>query len=364
MRLPMLLREALTAARSSPVPSGLVLLVVAAMCFAAVATVGRQAAVEAAVAEELAGPAARTLTVTDISASNTLTGPVLNTLTGLAGTQAVLARERPIDAVNGALGPGSTPVAVIGVHGTIEAAIDITRGRLPGPSEVLVPEQLLNPLRLTEPAGYLQAADGTQWSIVGAFRAREPFTDLDTMALALPLTSPHTILQQVRVVADTLANVTVMREASLAVIDADPTQVQVATPTALSTTNQSITGQLAGLGRSLLLLILGVGAFFVTAVVLADVLIRRRDLGRRRTLGITRSDLIALVALRTTVPAIAGATLGSIGGYLLVTRQVGPVPLDFALAVAAMATLTAAIACLLPATYAATRDPVSVMRTP
>ena len=50
MNLRTLLREALTAARTAPVPSALVLLVVAAMCFAAVATVGRQAATEAAVA--------------------------------------------------------------------------------------------------------------------------------------------------------------------------------------------------------------------------------------------------------------------------------------------------------------------------
>ena len=63
MKLKMLVREALTAARASPVPSALVLLVVAAMCFAAVATVGRQAAAEAALAQSLAGPAARTLTV-------------------------------------------------------------------------------------------------------------------------------------------------------------------------------------------------------------------------------------------------------------------------------------------------------------
>ena len=65
MNLRTLLREAVTAARTSPVPSALVLLVVAAMCFAAVATVGRQAATEAAVAAELSGPGARVLTVTD-----------------------------------------------------------------------------------------------------------------------------------------------------------------------------------------------------------------------------------------------------------------------------------------------------------
>ena len=74
MNLRTLLREAVTAARTSPVPSALVLLVVAAMCFAAVATVGRQAATEAAVAAELSGPGARVLTVTDTGGTGFLTG--------------------------------------------------------------------------------------------------------------------------------------------------------------------------------------------------------------------------------------------------------------------------------------------------
>lgn len=61
----------------------------------------------------------------------------------------------------------------------------------------------------------------------------------------------------------------------------------VESPTGLAELTQAVGGQLAGYGRSLLLLILGVGAFFVGTVVLSDILIRRRDLGRRRTLGAT-----------------------------------------------------------------------------
>ena len=84
---------------------------------------------------------------------------------------------------------------------------------------------------------------------------------------------------------------------ALAVIDPDPRASSIQTARALSAGNQVITGELAGLGRSLLLLILGAGAFFVSIVVLADVLIRRRDLGRRRTLGIGRGDLIVAAGL-------------------------------------------------------------------
>ena len=92
---------------------------------------------------------------------------------------------------------------------------------------------------------------------------------------------------------------------------------------ALAAGNATITGELAGLGRSLLLLILGAGAFFVAIVVLADVLIRRRDLGRRRTLGIGRADLVLLVAVRTAAPAVLGAVVGAGTGYAVVVGQGG-----------------------------------------
>ncbi len=364
MKLRMLLREALTAARSSPVSSALVLLVVAAMCFAAVATVGRQAAAEAAIAQELSGPEARSMTVTDTSGSGTLTGPTLRVLTGLDGAGAVIARQTPVDAVNGALGEGSDRVAVVQAYGTIDQAVTITRGRLPGTGEAVVPTDMLDTLRLEEAAGYLQAPDGKQWAIVGEFTPREPFGDLGSLAVAGGELTSETTLQQIRVVADSVEHVTIVRDTTLALIDADPTEVRVAVPTALSASNQAVTGQLAGLGRSLLFLILGVGAFFVAVVVLADVLVRRRDLGRRRTLGITRPDLVTLVALRTTSPALLGALLGTLGGYLFVTRQAGTMPVDFTLGVAVLATLTATLACFPPAAYAATRDPVEVMRTP
>ncbi|TFI17992.1 permease, partial [Micrococcus endophyticus] len=87
------------------------------------------------------------------------------------------------------------------------------------------------------------------------------------------------VVQQVRVLAPDTAGTRAMQDSALAVIDPDPRSSQVQTARALAAGNETITGELAGLGRSLLLLILGAGAFFVAIVVLADVLIRRRDLG-------------------------------------------------------------------------------------
>ena len=89
MKLTDLLREAFTAARCSPVPSALVALVVAATACVALITVGRQAALEADLARELAGPNSRTLTVTDVSGSRTLQSATVDVLRGLSGVDLV-----------------------------------------------------------------------------------------------------------------------------------------------------------------------------------------------------------------------------------------------------------------------------------
>ncbi len=144
----------------------------------------------------------------------------------------------------------------------------------------------------------------------------------------------------------------------------DPAQVAVESPVGMAALSGTVDTQLAGFGRSLMLLILGAGGLYVGAVVLSDVLVRRRDLGRRRTLGATRADLTTLVTLRSLIPAFAGAVLGSAIAWLSGPAFGMTVALDFTIAVATLATLTAALAAVAPASYGAALDPVSVMRTP
>lgn len=364
-----LLREAWAATRASRVPATLVAVVVAATCLAAVTTVGRQAAAEAALAQQLAGPQARTLTVTRTSDAAALTPPALTLLAELNGVAAVVATDLPVDAFNGRLGPGTSPVAVVGIHGTIDRALSVTRGRLPGPAEVVVSSDTLDRLGLSEPVGYLEAADGRQWAIVGSFAAKAPFDDLDAMAVTTPVVTDAEAVagysfHQLRVVADAVTHVAAVQAAALAILAPNADEVQVTSALAAANTSQTAAGALAGLGRSFLLLILAAGAFFVAAVVLADVLVRRRDLGRRRTLGITRGALVALVTARTAAPAVLGAVLGSSLGLAWVWRTTGQVLSAFSVAVSVLGVLTAVVAGLAPAIFAARRDPVEVMRTP
>jgi putative ABC transport system permease protein len=99
-------------------------------------------------------------------------------------------------------------------------------------------------------------------------------------------------------------------------------------------------------------------------VVLADVLVRSKDLGRRRALGATRGTIISLVTLRTLGPALLGAALGTGLGIYLTHRLDATPPWQFTTGTATLALLAALAAAIPPALYAATRDPVRVLRTP
>jgi putative ABC transport system permease protein len=86
------------------------------------------------------------------------------------------------------------------------------------------------------------------------------------------------------------------------------------------------------------------------------------DLGRRRVLGATRGT-IALVTLRTLAPAHAGVLLGSSIGTWLAHRAHAVPPLEFTLATATLALVCAVASAIPPALFAATLDPVRVLRT-
>lgn len=357
-----MIREAAASAWAAKVPSLLVAVVTAAMCFVALMTVGQTAASRAAVEASIEGAGARTLIVRDTTSDqgfiNTRT---LSAVSALSSVQSSLALGLPFDSVNGRIGQGGTLVTTWPVHGDLPHAVTLTRGRWPQPGEAIVSTSAQTKLGLPEPVGYLLSGT-VQYPIVGQFGAASPFDDLAGGALVNANTTDTA--SELRVV---ISSITAAPQTQIAVLGilapSDPTGISVQSPLGLAELTRSLNSQLASSARSLLLLILATGGLFVAAVVLSDVLVRRRDLGRRRTLGATRADLALLVTTRAALPAGIGAILGS-GIATFITNQSGfAPPLDFTAAVAVLAILTAAAAAIAPAGYAATRDPVQVMRT-
>ena len=362
MRLTAIIREALTSAWASKVPSILVAVVSAAMCFVALMTVGQTAANQAAVQASLAGAGGRTLIVRDMTGLGFINERTLSVVNGLSSVDTAIAVAMPFDSTNGRLGPGGTLVTTWPVYGDLSSAVKLLLGRWPAPGEALITASAQAAMGLVAPTGFL--AHGTdQYPIVGLYAPLDGFDDFATGAVvnansAIPA-------NELRVVIGNISAAAATQSAVLQILaPSDPGGVSIQSPLGLSELSQTVGSQLAGFGRSLLLLILGVGGLFVAAVVLADVLVRRRDLGRRRTLGVTRADLVSLVTLRAAVSALIGAVIGSVAAVVVTSRIGYASSVGFATAIAILATLTAAIAALAPAAYAANTDPVRVMRTP
>lgn len=363
MRLLELLREAAAASLAGRVSSSLILVVVALTCAASLLTVGQQAAAERRLEAELGRPAARTLTITDDKDSRRITTPAVAMLSSLDLAEHVVAFGTPQDVVNGALGEGSTKSSIVVLAGETADAFELTRGRMPRPGahEALISEGSRNALGMSSASGVVEADSGQQWNVVGSFRARTPFEQLDSFAIVFDA-PPDATYRQIQVTASSVSAVSELQAAVLAVLAPKPGELAIQSPISEADVSAKAQGQLTSFGRSLLLLIFAVSTVFVAVVVLADTLIHRRDLGRRRTLGITRTDLVLLVALRATIPAALGAVVATAGILVVAALRGTPIPPSFAIAVAFLATLASTLAAIAPAIFAAWRDPVAVMR--
>lgn len=362
MKLRSLLTEALAAARSSLVPSLLIAVVAALMTSTSLITVGRQARLEADLAEHLQSPAARTTVITALTDEARLTVPALNLSSDIDGVATAVGISFPVDVYNPVLGPDSGKVALVELYGDAPDAVRLTEGRwpLPGANEALVSASSQEVLRLEHPAGGVVSPDGSQWAIVGRFEPQTPFGALATQVVSLPASAPDSevLLRQIHLIPAESSRASALYQASLELTPGPPGSMDVSPPAVATQSTQQITSQVAGYGRQLVLLIAAVGAALTAVVVFADVLVRRRDLGRRRTLGIPRGHLILLVALRAVFPAFFGAAVGAGAGVL-----VAGAPLDFAASVLVLSVISTFLAALPPAAFAAFRDPVLVMRT-
>lgn len=364
MRAPELLREMWATTWASKVSSALMAIVVATMCFAALTTVGRAVAAAADITQRMEQAGARRLSVVDNRQEGFVNPRTLAVVRQLSTVETANAIGVPFDVVNGHVGRGGIRVAAWPVLGDLTTTATLIRGRWPQPGEAIVSTTQLGKLSFGDPVGYLTTPDGLeQYPVVGSFASKAPFEDLGAgVIVAATAGDPG---RELRVVITSVDAARSTVRSVMAVLA--PTQVEgvaVESPTAIAETARDIASQQASYGRSLLVLILAVGGVFVAAVALADVLIRRRDLGRRRTLGITRADLTVLVTGRTLITSLAGAILGCLTGWLVNTSGGQPTPLAFAAAVGILATVAAVTSALPPAIYATRLDPVEVLRTP
>lgn len=365
MRPLTLIREALATAWATKVPSTLICLLLATMCAATLATVGRTAAAEAQIAERLDAAGARVLVINDTRRGELMPPALIEQTRGLSSVERAVGVTLPVDVVNTTIGPGGTRVPAWTITGDLTDVATLTAGRWPGPGEALVSTTAQDTLGMDHPAGAVTHATGTldlTHSIVGAFTPRDPFTDYD--AGLIIAAEPGTISDSLHVISTTAAQTGPTQRTVLALLaPPSPDAITLRSPVGLAELQAEVTGDFGEFGTTLLLGVLGGGALLIAIVVLADVLVRRTDLGRRRALGATRTTIITLVLTRTLAPAALGATIGVAVGLALTDHWATTPPATFTTATITLALLATTASTLPPALYAATRDPVRVLRT-
>lgn len=364
MRLLTTLGEAARSATAQRVSSAMVAVLCAAICAVTLLTVGRTAAAEAQVLSRLDTAGSRLLVVADDRDTGVVTPAVVAVLAGLDTVERAVGMDAPADMVNTVIGDGGTRVPAWRITGDLTQVVTLTSGRWPAPGEALVSDGATDRLGLTHPAGSVTSTTtGTQHDVVGSFDPREPFNDLAAgLVIAGDGQAPA---RSVQIVVTTVDAARVTEQLTLRTLaPRDPSDLSVRSPTALADVQKAVSGDLGDYGRGLLLLTLGGGAFLIAAVVLGEVLLRRRDLGRRRALGAPRWALVTLVVTRTVAAAVPGAALGTAVGVAAAGAWADRPPVDFSLATGVLTILVAATAATVPAVIAATRDPVSVLRTP
>ena len=365
MRLTEMLAEAWRSAWAAKVPTVLVAIVVAAMCVTTGLTVGRAAAAQATVGARLEDAGSRHLTVTDDRGIGFLSRDLVAQVDGLSVVERAVGLTAAADTVNHAVGPGGRRVPAWQVVGDLEAVVVLTHGRLPGPGEALVSATAQAALGLDAPAGAVTGVGGSAstHAVVGAFAARPPFDHLDA---GLVVRAPEsTVARRIDVVATTPEAARAAQDATLAVLDRpDPRELTVTSPLSLAQIQADVLGDLARYNHTLVLMVLLAGAVLVAVVVMADVLVRSAELGRRRALGSPRWALVSILTVRSAVGAATGAVAGSAAATVVLLRSGTPADAGFTAATAVLALLAAVGATVPPAVLAAHQDPVRVLRTP
>lgn len=145
----------------------------------------------------------------------------------------------------------------------------------------------------------------------------------------------------------------------------DPSTVTVQTSERLAAVRNQVENQLDDFGRTLVLSTFTGSSALVAAILFALVMMRRKDFGRRRALGATRSLIVALLLSQVALAAVGGVLLGTVVALTLLTATQQPLPTPaFIAAVGILAVFTGLVGAVLPAVFASTRDPLRELRVP
>lgn len=361
-----LVRDGVVSALAQPVATAIAALVVAMVCLVVLLTTGRSAAAEHAVIASIESVGTRLIVVTDSTGRAGIESASVPAIEDLTGVTWAFGLGPARDARNPDVPSRITQVPVRPLVGTLPPEVRVTVGRFPAaPHEAVVGPQAAAALGLGDIVGALRDGE-VRIGVVGQFAATGPLEFLNGTVLRQAEPGEQFPVRYIYVVVDDAAESPQIAQAIGAVLLADDaTQVDIATSEGVIALRDVIAGTLGASSRQLMAGLLSVGLVLVTVTMLGAVAGRRRDFGRRRALGASKSAIVVLVLVQTAVAAVAGAVVGTAAGLAGVRATAGAIPsVSFTVGLAVLTVLVALVGSAPPAFAAASRDPVRILRVP
>lgn len=358
-----LAREVAASALAQGVLSSIMVLVMGGSVVAILATAGRSAATEAAVLDRIDAAGTRTVTVMISGEHPQVSTALVDTIAALPLVESVVGLGRVVDATAAAI-PDGERIGIRPVYGQI-AGTPVDARIHPGPVVLVDPEHL-RPVGLPGGAGVLRVLDGPEYPVGGSFGAPEFLAPYQPLAVIPIAPDDPTTFATIVIVATAAHNVELTTDLVRGyLVDIPPEDLTIANSDSLVALQRAISGELTSSSHAIILGVLAVTVAITLAVVTGAVLLRRKDLGRRRALGATRPTIIVLIMGQVLLLSVV-ATLAGVAVGLAATALSGhpPPPWTFTLAVAVAVVLAATTAAALPAVLAAHRDPLRELRVP
>lgn len=358
------MRDAVRSAAAQPVATLTAALVVAIVCLVAFATAGRSAAVEQQVMGRIDGVGTRLVTAVDLAGTAGLVSATVNEVARSEHVTWVFALGPVVDVRNADLSRAGAPAPLRSLHGDLPADIALVGGRAPRVGEAVVGVDAARLLGLGQSSGAV--TDGrSSWPVVGVVDAAGPLASLSGSVL-VKSNGASADIRYLYVLADDVVHVDEIAVAIPALAVADEVNgLEVESPDGAIALREVVAGDLGVASRQLMATVLTIGLVLVGLTMFGAVAGRRRDYGRSRALGASRSTVVVLVLVQTGIAAVLGATVGCLVGLVAVRLMSGGFPdSTFTVGVGLLAVLMAAVGAVPPAIVAARRDPVRILRVP
>jgi putative ABC transport system permease protein len=352
-----LMAESVRVAWSTRVVSGLVFILGLAVPASVLGVTGLNIEAQAAILARVDDVGARTLTIVSSSAGPVIPSSAVERIVRLDGVAWVVGLGPFFDVRTRRTAGGPTPVRAYRAAGA-----PVVFSGTPVAGRAYLSETSTRRVGL---GGVYSTLDPGGLQVAGWFHTSEPLTALEPFIL-LPSEDDSLRLERVIVAVRDVGWTETVATRLGAMIGADAAaSTSIERSPELLEARGAVRDETGRRDRMLVVALLVVAMGLVGVVVSAGTIAASRDFGRRRALGATRGQLMALVILTTLWPATLGTLAGSMLGVLYLGSRIGAVPdWRFPAAVGIMSVLALVAASALPAAAAATRDPLRVLRVP